>query len=112
MIVHRLLAKKLTIGSKKSLNILKKFSFNQTCEISTSNSNYNNFKDETPDQPGASLLHIRRSLKLANTEFQDGVTNLRTSCPVCDRLEGKKVEDIFINKTTGEFNKNSKFHLN
>lgn len=105
MFAHRLLAKKLTIGSKKSLNILKKFSFNQSHDISTSNSNYSSFKDETPEQPGASLLQIRRTLKLANTEFYDGVTNLRTACPVCDRLEGKKCEDIFINKTTGEIRK-------
>lgn len=101
MFAHRLLLNKLTIGSKKSLNILKKFSLNQTHELSTTNSNYSSFKDETPEQPGASLLHIKRALKLANTEFQDGVTNLRTTCPVCDCQEGKKPEDIFINKTTG-----------
>lgn len=98
MLAHRLLIKKLTIGSKKSLNILK-FSLN---EISTTNINQSSFKDETPEQPGTSLLHIRRSLKLANTEFQDGITNLRTACPVCDRQEGKKAEDIYINKTTGK----------
>lgn len=79
MFAHRLLVKKLTIGSKKSLKILKKFSFT---EISTTNSNYSSFKDEKPEQPGALLL------KLAS--------------PVCDRVEGKKCEDIFINKTTGE----------
>lgn len=93
MFAHRLLVKKLTIGSKKSLKILKKFSFN---EISTTNSNYSSFKDEKPEQPGALLL------KLASIEFQNGVTNLQMACPVCDRVEGKKCEDIFINKTTGE----------
>lgn len=104
MFVHRLLSKKLSIGSKKSLNILKKFSLNNHNDISTTTSDYSsNFKEDTPEQPGASLLHIKRALKLANTEFQDGITNLKTGCPACDCEEGKKPNDIFINKTTGYF---------
>lgn len=101
MFVHRLLVNNLTIGSKKQIQILNRISYNQNHEISTTTINYGSFKDESPLLPGAFLMHIKRSLKLANVEYQDGVTNLKTSCPACDCKEGTKAEDIFINKTTG-----------
>ena len=102
MLAHRLLTKKFAIGSKKSLKILQKISFNQNCEILNTTRNYSSFRDDTP-QPTAtsSLVNLRRTLKLSNTEFKDGITNLRTKCPVCDFPSAEDAKDIYINKTTG-----------
>lgn len=104
MFVHRiLLSNKSTVVSKNSINILKKWRAQSSNNLSTTSSDFDSFKDELPnEQPSTSLLHIKRSLKLNNTEFQDGITNLKTSCPICDHSEKSvKNEDIFINKTTG-----------
>lgn len=98
MFVHRLLlTKKLSLVSKKPLKILKQLNVSQ--DFSTSGSNLSSFKDGNSDQMNVSLFNIKKSLKLANIEFEDGFTNLKTMCPVCD--PSGKAEDIYINKTTG-----------
>ncbi|CRK91438.1 CLUMA_CG005110, isoform A, partial [Clunio marinus] len=61
----------------------------------------NNFKDVNSDQMNISLFNIKKSLKLANIAFDDGYTNLKTNCPVCEGEENSS--DIYINKTTGQF---------
>lgn len=99
MFVHRLfLTKKLSLVSKKPLKILKQLNVNQ--DFSTSGPSCSSFKDTSLDPMGVSLFNVKKSLKLANTEFEDGFTNLKTLCPVCD--PSGKAEDIYINKTTGE----------
>lgn len=96
MFAHRLLlSKKLSL---KPLKILKQLNSNQ--EFSTTNAGLSSFKDVNGDQMNVSLFNIKKSLKLANKEFEDGFTNLKTMCPVCD--PSGKTEEIFINKTTGE----------
>lgn len=99
MFAHRLLlTKKLRIVSKKPLKIFK--SFNVTQDFSSTSSNQSSFKDITSDQINVSLFNIKKSLKLANTEYEDGFTNLKTMCPVCE--PAGKDQDIYINKTTGK----------
>lgn len=93
-----LLTKKLSLVSKKPLKFIKQLNVSQ--DISTSSSSLSSFKDNNSDQINISLFNVKKSLKLANSGFEDGFTNLKTQCPVCD-LPGK-AEDIFINKTTGE----------
>jgi hypothetical protein len=99
MFAHRLfLTKKLSLVSKKPLKIFKQLNVQQ--DFSTSNQS--NFRDgNSVDHMNVSLFNIKKSLKLANTEFEDGFTCLKTVCPVCDPSE--KAEDIYINKTTGKF---------
>lgn len=99
MFVHRLLCKKLSWITKKRLNLLK-HNVSAQRDLSTTPVDSSNFKDISSDQFNVSLFNIRKSLKLANTEFDDGWTNLKTNCPVCDG--STKSEDIFINKTTGK----------
>lgn len=99
MFVHRLfLSKKLSIVSKKPLNILKQLNANN--DFSTTGTSFTNYKDNTSDQMNVSLFNIKKSLRLANTEFEDGFTNLKTRCPVCEPVD--VVDGIYINKTTGE----------
>lgn len=103
MFAHRLLlSKKLSLMSKKPLKILKQL--NPTQDFSTTNASPSSFKDANGDQMNVSLFNIKKSLKLANKEFEDGFTNLKTMCPVCDPTG--KTEEIFINKTTGELASN------
>lgn len=98
MFVHRLLlSKNLSLVSKKPLKVLKQLNVNH--DFSTSSSTLSSFKDGSSDHMNVSLFNIKKSLKLANTEFEDGFTNLKTICPVCDPTG--KAEDIYINKTTG-----------
>lgn len=98
--MHRLiLYKKLGFVSKKPLKILTQL--NATPDFSTSASTTNSFKDINSDQINVSLFNIKKSLKLANTDFEDGFTHLKTHCPACDSPSGK-AEDIYINKTTGK----------
>jgi hypothetical protein len=97
MFTHRLfISKKLNLITKKSLKILKKTSLSH--DFSTTTVDFNAFKDED-EHTGASLLQLRRNMKLTNVEFYDGITNIKTSCPACDCKEQNK--DIYINKTTG-----------
>lgn len=99
MFAHRLfLSKKLSLVSKKPLKILKQLNVNN--DFSTSGSSFSNFKDNTSDQLNVSLFNIKKSLKCANTEYEDGFTNMKTRCPVCEPAE--LADDIYINKTTGE----------
>jgi hypothetical protein len=99
MLSHRLLlSKKFCVASKKPLKFIKQLNVAQ--DISTSSSSYSSFKDNNSDQINVSLFNVKKSLKLANTEFEDGFTNLKTQCPVCD--PSGKAEDIYINKTTGK----------
>lgn len=99
MFVHRLLlTKKLSIVSKKPLKILKQITANN--DFSTSGHRLSSFKDNSDDQMNVSLFSIKKSLKLANAEFEDGFTNIKTHCPVCEPAD--KAEDIYINKTTGK----------
>lgn len=97
MFVHRLLLTKKLV-SKKPLKIVKQLNGNQ--DFSTTCCSTSSFKDNSSDQLNVSLFNIKKSLKLANTQFEDGFTNLKTLCPACDP-QGKS-EDIYINKTTGE----------
>ena len=98
MFAHRLLlSKKLSFVSKKPLKILKQLNVAQDFSTSSSHCSY---KDNNSDQMNVSLYNVKKSLKLANIEYEDGFTHLKTICPVCDPSE--KAEDIFINKTTGE----------
>lgn len=100
MFAHRLfLTKKLSLVSKKPLKILKQLNVNN--DFSTPSSSFSSFKDNTSDQMSVSLFNIKKSLRLANTEFEDGFTNLKTRCPVCEPAEA--ADDIYINKTTGKF---------
>lgn len=97
MFVHRLfLTKKLSLVSKKPLKILKQLNVSQ--DFSNFGPSFSSFKD-TSGPMEVSLFNVKKSLKLANTEFEDGFTNLKTLCPVCD--PSGKAEDIYINKTTG-----------
>lgn len=99
MFAHRLfISKKLALVSKKPLKIFKQL--NVTQDFSTTGSSPNSFKDINSDQMNVSLFNIKKSLKLANIEFYDAFTNLKTICPVCDPTG--KAEDIYINKTTGK----------
>lgn len=99
MFVHRLLlTKKLSLVSKKPLKILKQLNVHH--DFSTSVSNLNSFKDSNSDQMNVSLFNIKKSLKMQNIAFEDGFTNLKTSCPVCETSD--TAEDIYINKTTGK----------
>lgn len=99
MFAHRLfLTKKLSIVSKKPLKILKQLNANN--DFSTSHHSLSSFKDSNDDQMNVSLFNIKKSLKLANADFEDGFTNIKTLCPVCE--PSGKAEDIFINKTTGK----------
>lgn len=99
MFVHRLLlSQKLSLVSKKPLKVLKQLNVNQ--DFSTSSTTLSSFKESGSDHMNVSLFNIKKSLKLANKEFEDGFTNIRTVCPVCDPKE--KAEDIYINKTTGK----------
>lgn len=98
MFVHRLfVTKQLSLLAKKPLKIFKQLNGNQ--DFSTTGSNLNTFKDSN-DQMNVSLFNIKKSLKLSNIEFEDGFTNLKTLCPVCD--PAGTAEDIYINKTTGD----------
>jgi hypothetical protein len=98
MFAHRLfLSKKLSLVSKKPLKFIKQI--NVTQEFSTTGPSNSSFKDSDKDHMNISLFNVKKSLKLANTEFDDGFTNLKTLCPVCDPTV--KREDIYINKTTG-----------
>jgi hypothetical protein len=92
-----LLSKKLTLVSKKPLKVLKQLNVNQ--DFSTSSTTLSSFKDSGSDYTNVSLYNIKKSVKLANKEFVDGFTNIKTICPVCDPKENP--EDIYINKTTG-----------
>lgn len=99
MFAHRLLlSKKLSLVSKKPLKFIKQL--NVTQEFSTSGSMLSSFKDNSGDQMNISLFNVKKSLKLASTQFEDGFTHLKTLCPVCDPTT-EKAEDIYINKTTG-----------
>ncbi|KAG5671648.1 hypothetical protein PVAND_001839 [Polypedilum vanderplanki] len=91
MFAHRVL---LSNHLTKSFNVLKKVSF------TTTNNNFN--KDDSNEHASASLLQIKRTLKIANIEFQDNATNFKTSCPVCEKSYSQQ-KDIYINKTTGYF---------
>lgn len=104
MFAHRLLlSKKLSLVSKKPLKFIKQL--NVTQDFSTSSSTLSSFKDDSSDHMNISLFNVKKSLKLANIEFEDGFTHLKTICPVCDPTG--KAEDIYINKTTGKFEFNS-----
>lgn len=94
---RNLLTKKLSIVSKKSFRIPKQL--NARNEFSTSRHHLSNFKDNEGDQMNVSIFNIKRSLKATNTEFEDGFTNIKTHCPVC---EPSGNTDIYINKTTGK----------
>lgn len=97
--MHRLLLmKKLSIVSKKPLKILKQLNIHN--DFSTSGINLSSFKDSSDDQMNVSLFNIKKTLKLANAEFEDGFTNIKTTCPACKPTEN--VDDIYINKTTGK----------
>lgn len=99
MFAHRLfLAKKLSLVSKKPLKIFKPVHVTQ--DFSTSGAGLYSFKDTSSDHINLSLFNIKKSLKLANIEFEDGFTNLKTTCPVCEPTG--TAEDIYINKTTGK----------
>lgn len=108
MFVHRFLitsTKKFTLA-KKPIKVPKKIILSN--DFSTTNNNLNNFKDISSDHMNVSLFNIRKSLKLANTEFEDGFTNLKVSCPVCECNSTKsKTDDVYINKTTGKIFNNT-----
>lgn len=98
MFAHRLfLIKKLSLVSKKPLKIFKPV--NVTQDFSTSGAVLYSFNDVNSEHINVSLFNIKKSLKLANIEFEDGFTNLKTTCPVCEPTG--TAEDIYINKTTG-----------
>lgn len=87
-------AKYYKVFSKKSIKLLNSQSF------TTTQINQDNFKDaKDGDQLNVPLFSIKKTLKLANVQFEDNFTNLKTSCPVCDASEKG---DVYINKTTGE----------
>lgn len=107
MFSHRLfLIKKLNLVSKKPLKIFKPVHVTQ--DFSTSGAGLFSFKDTSSDNFNVSLFNIKKSLKLANIEFEDGFTNLKTTCPVCEPSE--TAEDIYINKTTGRIAEFTKFN--
>ncbi|KAL7047419.1 hypothetical protein ACKWTF_002894 [Chironomus riparius] len=58
-----------------------------------------NLKDDTDN---TSVVQIKKVLKSNNINCQDGITNIKTSCPVCEKSENQS-RDIYINKTTGYF---------
>lgn len=93
MFTRLFLSKKLSLISKKPLKILY-----GPQDFSTSGCKQSSFKDVSGDKMNVSLFNVKKSLKLANVEFEDGYTNLKTLCPVCD----PKTEDVYINKTTGK----------
>lgn len=97
MFAHRLLVTTKLV-STKPLKIFKQLRVAQN--FSTTCSSLSSFKDNSSDQINVSLFNIKKSLKLANTQFEDGYTNLKTICPACE--PGGKSEEIYINKTTGE----------
>lgn len=102
MFAHRvLLFKKLNFASRTplrcSLNPL-----NVTQEFSTSSFSSSSFKNISSEQINVSLFNIKKSLKLNNTQFEDGFTNLKTLCPACDPEQNGKSATIYINKTTGK----------
>jgi hypothetical protein len=59
-----------------------------------------NLKDET-EKDSTSIIQIKKVLKTHNISYQDGITNIKTSCPVCEKNEDQS-RDIYINKTTGK----------
>jgi len=102
MFVHRLLlSNTLNLVSKKPLKLIKQINVSQQQQeqFTTDNTALSSFKDIQNDPINISLFNIKRSMKLANVQFEDGFTNLKTSCPVCDPNSTPK--DVFINKTTG-----------
>ncbi|XP_070509499.1 mitochondrial DNA helicase [Chironomus tepperi] len=70
-------------------------------EFSTTQSFLINLKDEI-DKDSTSVIQIKKVLKSNNISYQDGITNIKTSCPVCEKSEDQS-NDIYINKTTGYF---------
>lgn len=61
-----------------------------------------NLKDEA-EKDSTSIIQIKKVLKTYNTNYQDGITNIKTSCPVCEKNEQQQQSrDIYINKTTGK----------
>lgn len=72
-------------------------------ELSSTNIN---LKDET-EKDSTSIIQIKKVLKTHNINYQDGITNIKTSCPVCEKNEQQQQSrDIYINKTTGEISIN------
>lgn len=101
MFARLLFSNKLSLLSKKPLKLIKQL--NVTQDFSTSGSTLSSYKDNSGDQMNISLFNVKKSLRVANTSFDDGFTHLKTLCPVCD--PSGKAEDIYINKTTGDLTK-------
>lgn len=98
MFTHRILLLKKT----KALFAFKTLTFKN--DFSLTNVYCDNFK-EKESNTSTSIIQIKKSMKLYNIKYQEGVTNLKTNCPACeygvnDELAIKK--DIYINKTTGK----------
>lgn len=72
-------------------------------EISTTHPFLINLKEEA-DNDSTSIIQIKKVLKSNNISYQNGITNIKTSCPVCEKSE-EQSKDIYINKTTGKMSK-------
>ncbi|XP_055594710.1 mitochondrial DNA helicase [Uranotaenia lowii] len=80
---------------------------------STSYGEPESLKRDDPSVPGStwSLYNIRKVLKASTAETTEGFACIQTSCPVCHITPGEspspgtaiKRENIYINKTTGNF---------
>lgn len=101
-----LLSKKLSLisSNKQQISLLKK----QKCSLQRdfSSTIIRQKDDSTSESPSSTLMKIKKYVKLNNISYQEGPTNLKTSCPVC---EGCSNKDIFINKTTGDLCKRFSF---
>lgn len=96
MFIIRVVSLKTLQSASKQRSLInyyspRQFSFSNAC-----------YKDEvsSKENPCSSLLQIKRYIKLNNICYQEGPTNIKTTCPVCET--SAKTNDIFINKTTGK----------
>lgn len=81
--------------AKYNIKIIGKF--NRKCKGLGSREycNYNKNEEST----SFSLYNIKKTIKLAGYNIEDGFTCIKTTCPVCQLKEDT---DIYVNKTTGD----------
>lgn len=63
---------------------------------------YCNEKYKTVESESASVITMKKTLKLAGVESTDGISFIKTICPICDLGQGRTTaSSIYINKTSG-----------
>lgn len=95
-------SKMLLTKSLKSVVQSLRISKNVPCPYRTNfQRQYCSEKFKIVENESASVFTIRKTLKSAGVESTEGISFIKTLCPVCDFTEGRTDCSIFINKVTG-----------